>query len=185
MSRKPSVMSSAVFAPVRSTMVLMAMVDPCRNSAASLKRVPALATPCEMPSTRRPGVDSALPSNSRPLLSSNAATSVKVPPMSAARRVRIFNSSLHEPRQPGHDPRGRDNDGDGHQLKGQEWQYRSVNAPGRRASRSQAAHHEQQQSEGRGDETQLEHHQHDDAEPDQVDFRCAGKRHEERQANNS
>src|SRR5437588_428925 len=33
MSRKPSVMTSAVRAPVRSRMVLTAMVDPCRNNA--------------------------------------------------------------------------------------------------------------------------------------------------------
>src|SRR4051794_40193619 len=40
-----------------------------------------------MPSTRRSGVDSALPKVSRPLWSSNTAISVKVPPMSAARRI--------------------------------------------------------------------------------------------------
>src|ERR1044071_5050631 len=39
-----------------------------------------------MPSTSRCGVDSALPKLSRPLLSSNTAISVKVPPMSAASR---------------------------------------------------------------------------------------------------
>src|SRR6185295_16514322 len=40
-----------------------------------------------MPFTRRPGVDSALPKVSRPVLSSNTAMSVKVPPMSAASRT--------------------------------------------------------------------------------------------------
>src|ERR1051325_3433871 len=40
-----------------------------------------------MPSTRRSGVDNALPNVSRPLRSSNTAMSVKVPPMSAARRM--------------------------------------------------------------------------------------------------
>ena len=40
-----------------------------------------------MPSTSRSGVDSALPKVSRPVLSSNTAMSVKVPPMSAARRM--------------------------------------------------------------------------------------------------
>ena len=39
-----------------------------------------------MPSTRRCGVDNTLPSLSLPVAGSNAATSVKVPPMSAARR---------------------------------------------------------------------------------------------------
>src|SRR6266550_1676305 len=84
MSRKPSVMSSAVFAPVRSRIVLMAMVEPCRNRPASAKLVPAFATPVSMPSTRASGVDSALPSSKRPLASSKAAMSVKVPPISAA-----------------------------------------------------------------------------------------------------
>src|SRR4051812_10716894 len=37
-----------------------------------------------MPSTRRPGVDSALPKSSLPVASSNTAMSVKVPPISAA-----------------------------------------------------------------------------------------------------
>jgi len=40
-----------------------------------------------MPSTSRCGVDSALPKVSAPVLSSNTAMSVKVPPMSAARRI--------------------------------------------------------------------------------------------------
>src|ERR1043166_4436939 len=40
-----------------------------------------------MPFTSRSGVDSALPKVSRPVLSSNTAMSVKVPPMSAARRT--------------------------------------------------------------------------------------------------
>src|SRR5580765_3990625 len=40
-----------------------------------------------MPSTSRSGVDSALPKVSRPVLSSNTAMSVKVPPMSAASRM--------------------------------------------------------------------------------------------------
>ena len=40
-----------------------------------------------MPSTSRCGVDSALPKVSRPVLSSNTAMSVKVPPMSAASRM--------------------------------------------------------------------------------------------------
>src|ERR1700730_13648511 len=39
-----------------------------------------------MPSPRQSGVDNALPSLSLPVAASNAATSVKVPPMSAARR---------------------------------------------------------------------------------------------------
>src|SRR5688500_11481621 len=84
MSRKPCVVTSATLAPLRSSMVLMAMVEPCRNRFASPRRVPALDTPSVMPSTRRPGVVSVLPRSSAPELSSKAATSVKVPPMSAA-----------------------------------------------------------------------------------------------------
>src|SRR4051794_16565311 len=41
-----------------------------------------------MPCTRSLGVERDLPSSMRPVFSSKAATSVKVPPMSAARRVR-------------------------------------------------------------------------------------------------
>src|SRR4029079_6961674 len=78
---------SAVFAPVRSRMVLMATVEPCRNSPADRYSLPAFSTPLEMPSTSRSGVDSALPKVSRPVLSSNTAMSVKVPPISAARRM--------------------------------------------------------------------------------------------------
>src|SRR3954464_4564519 len=84
MSRKPRVVMSATFAPLRSSMVLMAMVEPCRKRLASASRVPALCTPSLMPSTRRAGVVSVLPRSSAPERSSKAATSVKVPPMSAA-----------------------------------------------------------------------------------------------------
>src|SRR5437867_1819009 len=87
MSRKPSVVSSAVLAPVRSRMVLIATVEPCRNSPAERKSLPAFSTPLPMPSTRRWGVDSVLPKVSAPVRSSNTAMSVKVPPMSAARRI--------------------------------------------------------------------------------------------------
>src|SRR3954470_16562365 len=78
---------SAAFAPRRSSMMLMAIVDPCKKMDASAYRAPAFATPLLMPSTRCPGVESDLPSRSRPVLSSNAATSVNVPPISAARRI--------------------------------------------------------------------------------------------------
>src|SRR3954468_14401628 len=87
MSRKPRVVMSATFAPLRSSMVLMAMVEPCRKRLASASCVPALCTPSRMPSTRRAGVVSVLPRNSAPERSSKAATSVKVPPMSAATRT--------------------------------------------------------------------------------------------------
>src|SRR4051812_21122543 len=86
MSRKPRVVMSATFAPLRSSMVLMAMVEPCRKRLASASCVPALCTPSLMPSTRRAGVVSVLPRSSAPERSSKAATSVKVPPMSAAMR---------------------------------------------------------------------------------------------------
>src|SRR5262249_4729750 len=87
MSRKPSVINSAVRAPVRSRMVLMATVEPCRNSPAERKSLLAFSTPLSMPSTNRCGVDNVLPNESAPVCSSNTATSVKVPPMSAARRM--------------------------------------------------------------------------------------------------
>src|SRR3982074_1585312 len=91
MSRKPCVVSSAQGAPVRSRMVLIATVVPCRNSRAERKRAPALVTPASMPSTSRAGCVSVLPSLSSPVVSSNAATSVKVPPTSADSLI-WFNS---------------------------------------------------------------------------------------------
>ena len=87
MSRKPCVVSSAHFAPLRSRMVLIATVVPCRNIRAAENCEPALTTPLSMPVTSRCGVVSVLPSRSAPVFSSNAATSVKVPPTSADRRI--------------------------------------------------------------------------------------------------
>ena len=46
-----------------------------------------MTTPLSMPVTSRCGVVSVLPSRSAPVFSSNAATSVKVPPTSADRRI--------------------------------------------------------------------------------------------------
>src|ERR1700730_5184322 len=97
MSRKPSVISRAVFAPLRSSSALMAIVDPCRNSSASEKRAPAFSTPSEMPSTRWAGVLRVLQSISRPVLSSKLATSVKVPPISAASLVRSLEEFMLAP----------------------------------------------------------------------------------------
>src|SRR3954462_11759181 len=84
MTRKASVVMDDTFAPFRSGMVLVARVEPCRKRLASASCVPALCTPSSMPSTRRAGVVSVLPRSSAPERSSKAATSVKVPPMSAA-----------------------------------------------------------------------------------------------------
>src|SRR6185369_15776931 len=94
MSRKPRVVISATFAPLRSSMVLMAMVEPCRKRLASASWVPALCTPSRMPSTRREGVVSVLPRKSAPDFSSKAATSVKVPPMSAAMRSLLVGTDV-------------------------------------------------------------------------------------------
>src|SRR6185503_16049829 len=87
MSRKPCVVSSAHFAPLRSRMVLIATVVPWRNSPAAENCEPALPTPLSMPVTSRCGVVSVLPRRSAPVASSNAATSVNVPPTSADRRM--------------------------------------------------------------------------------------------------
>jgi hypothetical protein len=56
----------------------------------------ALPTPFSMPVTSRCGVVSVLPSLSAPVASSNAATSVKVPPTSADRRIaESRNGNIH------------------------------------------------------------------------------------------
>src|SRR3990167_4116911 len=86
MSRKPSVISSAVLAPLRSSSVLMAMVEPCRNRLPSRQSMSALSMVDWMTLTSSPWVDRALPNSSWPLVSSKAAMSVKVPPMSTAMR---------------------------------------------------------------------------------------------------
>src|SRR5262245_40638350 len=86
MSRNPCVVMSAQVAPVLSKMVLTAIVVPCRNSRAARNCAPAFATPFSTPATSRAGVVSVLPRRSSPVVSSNAATSVKVPPTSAYSR---------------------------------------------------------------------------------------------------
>ena len=65
-SRKPRVVTSAVRAPVRSSITLMAMVLPCRKSALSAKCESAFAVAWPMPSTMRSGVVSDFPSVRRP-----------------------------------------------------------------------------------------------------------------------
>src|SRR5919202_738382 len=85
-SRKPLVVTRAVSAPLRSRMALMTTVEPCSPPFARARSPPAAAIARRMPSTRSRGVLDHLPSRSCPLLSSNAATSVKVPPMSTAMR---------------------------------------------------------------------------------------------------
>src|ERR1700754_2699326 len=87
MSRKPCVVMSAQLAPVRSRIVLTAIVVPCRNSRAEPNCAPAFAMPFSIPLTRRGGVVNVLPRRSSPVVSSNAATSVKVPPTSADSRI--------------------------------------------------------------------------------------------------
>ena len=67
------VMSERGLAPVRSRIVLMAIVEPCRKSSRRESIAGfALATPELMPSTRLSGVESALPKVSRPVFSSNS-----------------------------------------------------------------------------------------------------------------
>ena len=77
-------MSSAVLAPVRSSIVLIATVEPCRKISASAKAVSAFAAPVAIPSIRASGVDSVFPNCNRPVVVLKAAISVKVPPISAA-----------------------------------------------------------------------------------------------------
>ncbi len=57
--------SNAHFAPLRSRMVLIATVVPCRNIRAAAKRESALPTPFSMPLTSRCGVVNVLPSLQR------------------------------------------------------------------------------------------------------------------------
>ena len=60
------------------------------------KLTPALPTPLSMPVTSRAGVVSVFPSWSCPVVASNAATSVKVPPTSAESRIRPDSGALNQ-----------------------------------------------------------------------------------------
>ena len=88
-SRKPSVQTSAVFAPLRSMMALVASVVPWMISDRSDGCRPASlrisATPVSTPSSGARVVVSTLTLRRPPLHSS--ARSVKVPPMSTASRA--------------------------------------------------------------------------------------------------
>ena len=90
MSRKPCVVSSAQ----RGAAALQDGVDRDRGAVQEQPRRAEIArrpcsTPFSMPVTSRAGVVSVLPSRSSPVVSSNAATSVKVPPTSAESRIWI------------------------------------------------------------------------------------------------
>ena len=118
-SRKPSVAMSAVRAPLRSMMALVASVVPCTNTPMSPNVRPASASALRAPSMTATsgsrGVVSSLATCRRPPLSSTM--SVNVPPMSTASRaarrfslmivVRLFGSAPIRP-QPPRPPQGGD-----------------------------------------------------------------------------
>src|SRR5215208_1335632 len=98
-SRKPSVATSAVLAPLRSMMAFVASVVPCTNTATSAKARPAWRRTIRVPATTASsgprGVVSTLVVKCSPPAS--ITTSVKVPPMSTARRARVIGEGpCHE-----------------------------------------------------------------------------------------
>ena len=90
MSLKPCVINSAVFAPVRSNMVFMAIVEPWRKISAFGNDVPDFQTASAIPEISLFGVESVFPNTREPVLTSKAVMSVNVPPISAARRMAFF-----------------------------------------------------------------------------------------------
>src|SRR5271163_3644736 len=80
MSRNPSVVTRAVAAPLRSSTVLMAMVEPCSNSPTAATSHPASRSAVAAPTVGSAGTVSVLAVMMAP--SATPTRSVKVPPMS-------------------------------------------------------------------------------------------------------
>src|SRR5262245_21639027 len=83
-SRVPRVTISPVLAPFLSISVLMAVVEPWISSVIAAQSTPLFFRQSTMPWTSLAGVVSVLACESRPVVSSNAIRSVKVPPISIA-----------------------------------------------------------------------------------------------------
>src|SRR5438093_7507546 len=83
-SRVPRVTIRPVFAPLRSIKVLMAVVEPWINSPISARSTPLMRRQSMIPLTSSVGVVRLLACAKRPLDSSKAIKSVKVPPISIA-----------------------------------------------------------------------------------------------------
>src|SRR5438477_3298252 len=87
-SRVPRVTISPVLAPLRSIRVLMAVVEPWINSPISARSTPLMGRQSTIPLTSCAGVVRVLAWANRPVASSKAIKSVKVPPISIATRNR-------------------------------------------------------------------------------------------------
>src|SRR5437879_1217551 len=83
-SRVPRVTMRPVFAPLRSIKVLMAVVEPWISSAISARSTPLMRRQSMIPLTSCVGVVRLLAWAKRPVASSKAIKSVKVPPISIA-----------------------------------------------------------------------------------------------------
>src|SRR5215469_13254956 len=90
MSRKPAVVISAVLAPLLSSTVLIAMVEPCSSSSMAATSQPASASAVAAPSVGSAGTVEVFDTTMRP--SSMPTRSVKVPPMSMPT---MLTSELH------------------------------------------------------------------------------------------
>src|SRR5438876_11573480 len=88
-SRKPSVVTKAVLAPLRSSSALVATVDPCTTSA---RRPPlARSMPSKITAAGAAGFDRSLKLSSLPP-SCRTTKSVNVPPVSTPMRTDLFLS---------------------------------------------------------------------------------------------
>src|SRR6186997_2575898 len=90
-SRKPAVVTSAVRAPLRSRIALVATGVACRMPETSLGSTPAVRSSVSNPSSTAMagsrGVDATLWKRRTPARKSSSTKSVKVPPISNATRI--------------------------------------------------------------------------------------------------
>src|SRR5450631_3790129 len=96
MSRNPSVVTRAVAAPLRSSTVLMAMVEPCSSSPTEATSHPASRSAVAAPTVGSAGTVSVLAVKMAP--SVKPTRSVKVPPMSMPTTLMTCRRSLQRHR---------------------------------------------------------------------------------------
>src|ERR1051325_9352780 len=94
MSRKPAVVISAVFAPLRSSTVLIAMVEPCSSSSMAATSQSASARAVAAPSVGSAGTVSVFAVTMAP--SWRPTRSVKVPPISMPTMLKVLELHRHE-----------------------------------------------------------------------------------------
>ena len=93
-SRNPSVVTSAVFAPLRSSSVLVAMVVPCTKTPIAAASMPSAPSAFSTPRHCRPGSEGTLAESSCWVFASRQRMSVNVPPTSTPMRYPVGGSVI-------------------------------------------------------------------------------------------